>query len=278
MTSFNDEEQNEINRTSAGRINRRSHVPSDEPKDWWRASRRTVIIGGAAAAAVTLAGGGMYLALREDTSEVDKDSLDLQREQGWNVGSEEKPINLAGAQMLDSQGGTGWREYLDANRLLAAYQPASEAWLPFFVPTLIQGLQFDSLRSQLQPIMTPDMREAYARGQAIGNDLLANAENNSETALVIDIPGRDAIALGAGLADRVRLVTTFDNFPHPLGVTPSHETLAAMLTYAAEIEAKQQALPANAPIVSRLTPTPIRNSTIVIWRKSRPLRSFKNAA
>jgi len=246
--SFNEEEQTRINRTSAGRINRREQIEIEEPKTWWHASRRQVLIGGAAAAAVTLAGGGMYLALRDDTNEIDKDSLDLQREQGWNVGSEEKPINLAGAQMFDSQGGTGWHEYLDPNRLLAAYQPATDAWLPFFVPTLIQGLQYDSLRSQLQPIMTPDMRESYGRGQAIGNDLLANLENSSESALVIDIAGRDAIALGAGLADRARLVTTFDNYPHPLGVTASHETLAAMLTYAAEIEAKQQALPANAPV------------------------------
>ncbi|HEX8117517.1 MAG TPA: hypothetical protein VF521_09605, partial [Pyrinomonadaceae bacterium] len=68
-----------------------------------------------------------------------------------------------------------------------------------------------------------------------------NAENAGETAIVVDLPGRDSIALAAGMADAAELILTFDNFPHPLGVTPSHETLAAMLYYAGEIESKQAA-------------------------------------
>ncbi|MEJ7615892.1 MAG: hypothetical protein WKF30_02700 [Pyrinomonadaceae bacterium] len=67
--------------------------------------------------------------------------------------------------------------------------------------------------------------------------------------MIADLPGRASVAFGAGLAEAGHLVTTFDNFPHPLGVTPSHETLAAMLYYAGEVEAKQQNLPAQAPAV-----------------------------
>ncbi|MCA1613227.1 MAG: hypothetical protein LC800_03525 [Acidobacteria bacterium] len=130
--------------------------------------------------------------------------------------------------------------------MLGAFQPRSQEWLPFFVPTLIQSLQYESLRGQLAPAVAPGMRASYGRGQMIARDFLANAQNAAETAIIVDLPGRDSAAFGAGLAEAAQLVVTFDNFPHPLGVVPSHETLAAMLYYAGEIEAKQAAAPANA--------------------------------
>jgi hypothetical protein len=234
--------------STAGRINRRQVVETGEPKPWWKTSRRKFIVGGAVAAGAVLTG-GIWLATRDDTTDVDKDSLDLQRAQGWNVGSEEKALTLPGAQTQDSKQSDAWKRYLDQSAMLTAYQPKSQEWTPFFVPTLIQSLQFESLRRQLQPIFLPDMDEAYGRGQTIGKDFLKNAENVSEIAMIIDLPGRDSIALGAGMAEAAHLILTFDNFPHPLGVTPSHETLAAMLYYAGEIEAGQRTAPATGPPV-----------------------------
>ena len=226
--------------TSVGRVNRRQLVESEEPQPWWQTSRRKFIVGGAVAAGAVLTG-GVWLATRDDTSDVDKDSLELQRAQGWNIGSEQRPLSLFGIQKLDSQGREDWKRYLDPSVMLNAYQPKSQAWLPFFVPTLIQSLQFESLRKQLAPIHQPDMRESYGRGQTIARDFLTNAQNAGETAIIVDLPGRDSIALGAGMADAAELILTFDNFPHPLGVTPSHETLAAMLYYAGEIEDRRAA-------------------------------------
>jgi hypothetical protein len=225
---------------SIGRINRRQVVESEESKPWWQTSRRKFIVGGAVAAGAVLTG-GVWLATRDDTTDVDKDSLELQRAQGWNVGSEQATLSLPGAQQLDSQQRDDWKRYLDQSAMLGAYQPKSQTWLPFFVPTLIQSLQFETLRKQLTPMLMPDMKESYGRGQTIARDFLTNAQNAGETAIVVDLPGRDSVALGAGMADAAELILTFDNFPHPLGVTPSHETLAAMLYYAGEIEAKQTA-------------------------------------
>jgi hypothetical protein len=226
---------------SAGRINRRQQlVESEEPKQWWQTSRRKFIVGGAVAAGAVLTG-GVWLATRDDTSDVDKDSLELQRAQGWNVGSEQANLNTPGTQSLDSRVSGDWQRYLDQSAMLAAYQPKSPAWLPFFVPTLIQSLQFESLRKQLRPAHVPAMKESYGRGQTIARDFLTNAQNAGETAIIVDLPGRDSIALAAGMADAAELIPTFDNFPHPLGVVPSHETLGAMLYYAAEIEAKRGA-------------------------------------
>lgn len=237
--------------TGAGRVNRREWVDAGEPKSWWQTSRRRFIVGGAAAAAVAVAGGGVWLLTRDDTpengtSEVDRDSLDLQRAQGWNIGSEEKSLSLPGAQALDSRQQDTWQRYLDPSAMLGAFQPKSQEWLPFFVPTLIQSLQYESLRDQLSPVYTPSMKDAYGRGQVFAKDFLANSQNAAETAVIVDLPGPDSAAFGAGVAEAAQLIITFDNFPHPLGVVPSHETLAAMLYYAGEIEAKQSAAPAHA--------------------------------
>ncbi len=247
--------------TSAGRINRRRRVGGDGgSQPWWKMTRRTFIIG-STVATVGVIGGAAYLLNRDDTSEIDGDSLELQRTHGWNIGSEDKRLTFAGAQGADSLKTDGWRKYLNQSEMLNAYQPKSGKWLPFFVPTLIQALQFETLRSQLVPVFSPDMEEAYGRGRAIARDFLKNAENAAETIIVVDVPGRQSVALGAGLAEAAHLVTTFDNFPHPLGVTPSHDTLAAMLYYAGEIESKQKALAQNAPPVFLLDSRRLENYT-----------------
>lgn len=235
----------------AGRINRRSAESltseTSGSKTWWaNTTRRNFIIGGAATVGVATLGGGLWLAMRDDTSEVDKDSLELQQSSGWNVGAEEKQLEFPQAQTLDSTGQANWNSYLDQSKLLAAYQPHSSAWTPFFVPTLIQSLQFETLRGQLKPIFTADMKESYERGKAFAAEILSNAENAGEVALIVDLPGRDAVAFGAGLGANAAPVVTFDNYPHPLGVVPSHETLAAMLYYANETEARATNIAQNA--------------------------------
>lgn len=236
--------------TRIGRINRRTADDYvGETKPWWKTSRRTFIVGGAIGAGALLTGIGLWGVTGDDTTDVDKDSLELQRTGGWNVGSEDRRLSMPSAQVADSQQSDAWKRYLDSSAMLSAYQPQTEAWMPFFVPTLIQSLQSETLRGQLAPLFTPGMKESYERGQALAREFLDFAENAGEVAFVIDLAGPESIALGAGMADSARLITTFDNFPHPLGVTPSHETLGAMLYYAAEIEAKQQKLSPSAPPV-----------------------------
>jgi hypothetical protein len=234
--------------TSVGRVHRRQLPAVHQPKSWWRMSRRVFIVGGAGAVLAT----GVWYAARDDTTEVDKDSLDLQRAQGWNVGSEGKTLVLPNVQTNDSQQQPTWKKYLDSSTMLAAYQPKLPAWTPYFVPTLIQSLQSESLRQQLAPIFAPDMLASYQSAQTIAGDFLTNAQNVGETAFIVDLPGRQSVAFGAGMADAAQLITTFDNFPHPLGVTPSHETLGAMLYYAGEIETKQAKTAPTAPPVFML--------------------------
>ncbi|MEJ7712881.1 MAG: hypothetical protein WKF84_24320 [Pyrinomonadaceae bacterium] len=191
--------------TLQGRINRRSEEPG-EPKSWWTSSRRTFLIGGVAAAGVTLVGGGVWLATRDETVDTDKDSLELQQTSGWNVGSEEKRLSLPSSSGKDSQQSERWKNYLDQSVMLSAYQPKAATWMPFFVPTLIQSLQFETLRTQLAPISTPDMEESYGRAQSIARDFIANAENAGETAVVVDLP--DAQALPSVRDSRRRAISS----------------------------------------------------------------------
>ena len=94
--------------TGKGRINRKQGADDLEPKSWWATSRRRFIVGGAVAAGVAVTGGSIWLATRDDTTEVDQDSLELQRNSGWNVGSEEKRLTFTGTQTVDSQGSANW--------------------------------------------------------------------------------------------------------------------------------------------------------------------------
>jgi hypothetical protein len=49
------------------------------------------------------------------------------------------------------------------------------------------------------------------------------------TALILDMPGPLSVAAAAGVANVFAPVFLFDNWPHPLGVVPSHQTLAAAI-------------------------------------------------
>jgi hypothetical protein len=183
----------------------------------------------------------------DDDAIVDRDAFDLQKKEGWNVGSDKKLV-LADRAGMDSSGSLSWSSYLDASKLLKAYEPKNSEWRKFVVPTLVQSLSQASLRSQLAPIFSPSMRAAYSRGLGM-REILTRSKTPEGTMLVIDLPGPESVAFGAALADVADLVQTFDNWPHPLGVVPSHLTLAAMLYYAHEVSQKAAKRPSNAPAV-----------------------------
>jgi hypothetical protein len=199
-------------------------------------------------AVLGMAGVSVYMLASDDEEEVTKDSLDLQRSEGWNVGSTDKTISLYYTQSEDSLKRKDWTDFRDPNRLIAALQPASSAWQPYFVPTLMQSLAQESLRSKIEPIINGDMQAAYGRAQALG-ELIAQSENPGQTLIVADLKGDDAVAFGAALAGKMHIVPVFDNWPHPLGVVPSHQTLGAMFFHAREIEEKKGQTPAQAPAV-----------------------------
>jgi hypothetical protein len=213
-------------------------------------SRRAVGKGLAWTAVLGMAGVTIYKFASDDDSEVNYDSLELQKKEGWDVGSASKTLAFSeGLTAYDSRRQT-WSAY-DPNYLISIYQPRSAQWQPFFVPTLLQSLSQASLNSQVRPIKTAAMNESYQRAEGLRN-LISQSPNANETLIIADLPGPESIAVGAAMAETAQLAPVFDNWPHPLGVVRSHETLGAMIYYAREIEEKKGKLPENAPVVMLL--------------------------
>lgn len=222
--------------------------------DWFKKdiSRRTATNrigkGLAWSAVLGMAGLSVYKLASSDEVEVSQDSLDLQRKEGWNVGSTDKALSFFYSSAKDSQNREDWQDYRDPNKLIATYQPASSTWQPYFVPTLMQSLSQQSLRDKITPVNNGDMQATYGQAQAL-RELVSQAQNPAQTLIISDLEGASSIAFGAAFADSAHVIPIFDNWPHPLGVVPSHQTLGAMVYHAREIEEKKAKVPANAPAV-----------------------------
>ena len=224
------------------------------PIRWWQAVDRRTFTTGAVAFTALLSMSGCG-----SEQESAADSLKLQQEHGWNVGAKESRLFFLNTVEQDATGSTDWRAYTDPTRLMAAWQPRSETWQTLYKPTLMQSLKDESLRTQMRIILNNDMREAFARGETLRRDLLSQVDKGQETFFIADLPGPAVVAFGAGLAGWADLMPSFENWPHPNSVVPSHETLAALIYYAAYVEEQHKQLPASAPGLllldsKRLTP------------------------
>ncbi len=209
---------------------------------WWQALDRRTFGQGAFAFAALAAMSGC-----QGEEEVAGDSLDLQRRNGWNLGAEERRLFFRNTSSTDATGSTDWKRYADPNRLIEAWRPRSRAWEPYMVPTLMQALESASLRQQIRPIFSPAMERAFKRGEVLRKDLLSQVTKGPETFFIADLPGPEAVALSAGLAGWADVIPAFDNWPHPSGVVPSHETLAAMIYYAAYVNEEKKQVPEPSP-------------------------------
>ena len=163
------------------------------------------------------------------------------------MGPKESRLFFTSTTEQDASGSTEWRVYTDPTRLIAAWQPRTEAWQKFYTPTLMQALKDESLRAQMRPIFTHGMREAFARGETMRRDLLSQVDKGAETFFIADLPGPESVAFGAAMAGWADVVPGFENWPHPYGVVRSHDTLAALMYYAASVQEQKKQLPESAP-------------------------------
>jgi hypothetical protein len=155
-------------------------------------------------------------------------SLDLQRAEGWDVGSTSS-IEIPSAVLSDSAGSSNWA--LQLTSLGDDLAPSDPQLLPLHVLTLFDVLRDErstSLARTLKPMNTWDMGQAALAAQGLA-DLYEDAKQRKITALVLDLPGPESVAAAASLSRLFTPVFLFDNWPHPLGVVPSHLTLAAAI-------------------------------------------------
>jgi hypothetical protein len=220
-------------------------------KKWWQEEHlaenwrpphllpTAALLGGAAAFST----GGCAILQMRDEMDVEVDAQSLQQRQGWNVGQAGEPLEMDGATLKDVDDSDRWRDV--ARTLPEAMAPAQANLAPFYTPTLFQALVHpmnEQLRQMISPVVTNEMRGAFARGQALAS-LFGEVGWPTDTAVIIDVPGPQAVAMAAGMAEHFEPVFTFDNWPHPAGVVPSHETLAATLYYAPLFERTRASRP-----------------------------------
>jgi len=232
---------------------------------WWQESvatsvdpiaRRKALIGIAAVAIGVAAFGACIGAVAKSGDDDDDDqetsptdSLAAQQQHGWSFGSEKEALVFEGAT-----GAAFDPAILD--RLVNDLAPKGSL-RPYYVPTLFQSITATptlgnpsggvaSLRDVIRPIRTSAMDIAFARGAALAS-LFEDAPAGK--AVIIDLPGPEAVAFAAGLADRLEPVFVLDNWPHPRGVVPAHLTLAAVAYYAQHFVDQAKKRPDNAPPV-----------------------------
>lgn len=212
---------------------------------WWQESlhrlppdgisRRRALLALALTLGPAAAAGGFlaWLTKESDEVEITMDALELQRREGWNVGHPRATLAFPFSSAVDIDGSAGWRDAL--TNLPLELAPAQISLAPFYVPTLFQSpaaLGGASLRAALTPVLpTTDDRDLH-RGEAI-RSLFSDPETPQDIGIILDLSGPSSVAVAAGMAAGFDPVFVFDNWPHPLGVVPSHLTLGAVLYYRA---------------------------------------------
>jgi hypothetical protein len=214
---------------------------------WWQRSLETaesavsrrkavqalLITGGA------LAGVGFLTALASGSSSDDfryesRPSLDMQKEYGWSFGATTESLTFDGVSKRPFD-----REALA--RLADDLKPSMAEHVPWYVPTLLESTRAAPrstareetspavpLKAVLAPIFTPAMDSAYRRGRALAG-LFRGAQ--VPVMVVVDLPGPESVAFAAGASSAFDVVFAFDNWPHPRGVVPAHQALAAAAYY-----------------------------------------------
>jgi hypothetical protein len=215
-----------------------------------RAAIRNILIAGG-----VIAGFGAMLAMcakvasspsSPDVSDARKTALDMQKEYGWAFGAVDEPLVFDGVTTKPFQPAA-------LHALATDLAPVSKSLVPFFQATLFQSpdavppslgkldpaeaVGFKPLSLVMQPIFTRKMEAAYARGKSLASLFASVSEQpgqtpaSTKTALIVDLPGPEAVAFAAGASALFDPVFLFDNWPHPRGVVHAQDTLSAAAYY-----------------------------------------------
>jgi hypothetical protein len=231
---------------------------------WWNYSVRVerhfprrdlaklALVGGGLATAALL-----YLALDDDDPDEAEiaEALALQQREGWDIGGGTAALNLVETSPVDVAGSTEWGR--DVARLATLLEPRPLRLKPYYVSTLFQSTSQRTLREQLRPVHAASADVAHARAAAL-SELIAEGAAN-DVAVILDLPGEEAVAAAAAFSRHFWPVFGFGNWPHPRGVVDSHQTLAAALYYLPRFQETAAQLGPDRPPVfvldsARLTP------------------------
>jgi hypothetical protein len=217
---------------------------------WWNETvaaqipRRQAMTGlvaiGAVLGAMAMVGTCAVAATRSSTPDFSfepRAAIDMQRQYGWSFGA-------TGESLVFDGKSTSPFERTTLALIASDLAPSSARYTPYYVRTLFESPTalptqavsgdpdappFTPLLTALVPISTPAMTEAFERGRALAS--LLDDPRAKDLAVIVDLPGPEAVAFAAGASSALDPVFLFDNWPHPHGVVPAHLTLAAAAYY-----------------------------------------------
>lgn len=211
----------------------REAQPADPAR---RSALRYLALGVGVIAGVAVVGAGIKECAKDDTEAQPRPALEMQRTYGWAFGAATEPLVFDGANMtpfdrskLQSLG----KGCLPRNPDLVRFAVSTIFEAPAAKPTATpegDAQAFVPLQDALWPVHTTKMDDAYKRGQAVA-DLFWHAKPPADAAVIVDLPGPESVAFAAGGSQWLDPVFLFDNWPHPRGVVPAHQTLAALAYY-----------------------------------------------
>ncbi len=183
--------------------------------------------------------------LPDELSAIRKTSLEMQKAYGWSFGAIGEALVFDGVTTRPFEPGalrTLVTDLAPTQSTLTRYYQATLFESPYASPTQISKLDpdeatgFKVLAEAVQPIFTPAMNAAYARGKSLASLFASLREEkltpaSARAALIVDLPGPEAVAFAAGAASIFDPVFLFDNWPHPRGVVRAQETLSAAAYY-----------------------------------------------
>lgn len=237
----------------------------DEPQlvgaRWWQptvtgtpansASRRAVlaIVGGLIG--IPLVVGLVQTCSSDDENLPDPNAqlraLELQRTEGWDVGSAGKVWPSQDFVDVDVDGSALWQSHVATLAQDFATAAPYQSWQ---IPTLLQmpALPVNaSLAKQLKPLRDAGVTGGWRIGRGVAHLWAQLPKPPLDTLLVVDLPGPQAVGVAAALSDQLAPVWVLDGCPHPLGVVPWQRTLGAMLYLLPEFARQNARRPLTAP-------------------------------
>ena len=213
-----------------------------------RSAMRNLLVGAGVLGGVAVCGVGIVASVEPDPERRPESSLGAQRRYGWNLGARDRALLYE-----------GFAVQLQAPSMLASLiaDTTPQTWAHLHDRTLFESpaarpttnlaeenVAFVPLAEQLRAMATPAMRRAFLVGASVASLFRGRSP---AAGLVVDLPGPEAVAFAAGASEVFEPVFGIANWPHPLGVVPSHLTLAAVAHHQPDFQRGRSLRPAPAP-------------------------------
>ena len=182
---------------------------------------------------------------KSDYRDERRTTLDMQKAHGWNFGAVGEALVFDGLTTKPFSTGALMTIQNDLSPSEAKHVPFYQPTLfssPYATPTSLSTIDpdevvgFQPLANSMKPIFTSAMDVAYNVGKAFATLFTPLADKggspgDAKVAVIVDLPGPEAVAFAAGAAAAFDPVFLFDNWPHPRGVVKAQETLSAAAYY-----------------------------------------------